>query len=156
MPDKKSEKEKLCRYRNCLHENRVLGQDEGVMCGNLYYHTDCLKTKEEIKEIIVLFTERINPNPIYAQLQRVIDNIVFNKGIGSEFLLFGLRYYIDNKIPLNYPQGLYYVIQNKNMSESYNKRKSTMMKSKIEIREEKKSTFVHIPIKHNDVSDIFK
>jgi len=89
-------------------------------------------------------------------LQSVIKNIVFTKGLGSDFLLFGLQYYIDHKLPLNYPQGLYYVIQNKQVLDAYNKSKVKNMKSNIEIKEDSGSEFTHVPIQNKSFADIIK
>ena len=84
-----------CKYSSCLHDSKELNKEEAVKSGNSYYHSDCFKTKEDIKKIIDLFKNHINPNPVYSQLQSVIKNIVFTKGLGSDFLLFVLQYYID-------------------------------------------------------------
>ena len=112
-----------CRYGKCKHESKDIEKSEAVKSGNSYYHADCLKDKENRKEIIDLFSKHINSNVIYSQLQTVIKNIVDDRGNDSAFLLFGLKYYINHKIPLNYPQGLYYVIQNKDVIAEYNKMK---------------------------------
>lgn len=103
-----------------------------------------------------MFKEHINPNPVYAQLQSVIKNIIFIKGIQSDFLLFGLRYYIEHKIPLNYPQGLYYVIQNKDVANAYNKSKIKDVKKSVEITEQTEVQFKHIPTKNSGFADILK
>lgn len=145
-----------CKYSNCLHENKEVKKEEAVKSGKSYYHGDCFKTKEDIKNIVDLFKNHINPNPVYSQLQSVIKNIVFTKGLGSDFLLFGLRYYIENKIPLNYPQGLYYVIQNKKVIESYKKLQVKEVKKTVEIMEETDLDFTHVPIKTNGFGDILK
>lgn len=145
-----------CKYSKCLHGSRGIGKDDAVKIGNCYYHSDCLKTKEDIKKIIDLFTKHINPNPVYSNLQKVIDNIVFKKQLGSDFLLFGLKYYIDHKIPLNYPQGLYYVIQNKQVIEAYRKPEIKNKRNKVEIKEETNQSFTHIPIKNNGFADILR
>lgn len=143
-----------CKYSNCLHDCRELNKEDAVKSGKFYYHKDCLKTKEDIKEIIYLFKKCINPNPVYAQLQKVIKNIVFIKGLGSDFLLFGLKYYIENKISLNYPQGLYYVIQNKKVIDAYNKSKLKLVNKNVEIKVNSDSEFTYIPIKNKNFSDI--
>ena len=146
----------ICRYTNCPHKNKEIRREDAVKKDNLYYHPDCLQTQSDIKEIIDLFKNKINPNPVYSQLQSVIKNIVFTKGLGSEFLLFGLRYYIEHKIPLNYPQGLYYVIQNKEMINAYNKQKAVAVKQSVEIKEETSTSFTHVPTKANGFADIIK
>ena len=146
----------ICKYSGCQHDNKEIDRDSAVKSGNAYYHPDCFQTKEDIKKIIDLFQKHINPNPIYSTLQSVIKNIVFTKGMGSEFLLFGLEYYISHNIPLNYPQGLYYVVQNKQVLDAYNKSKIKNMNKKIEIKEESDSEFTHIPIRNKSFADILK
>lgn len=147
----------ICKYSNCLHESVEMRKEDAVAQGRSYYHSDCLKTKDEIREIIDLFKNKINPNPVYSQLQSVIKNIVFTKKLGSSFLLFGLKYYIKHKIPLNYPQGLYYVIQNKDVVDAYNKEKTKdIQRLAVEITEESEHKFTHIPTKCNSFTDILK
>lgn len=146
----------ICRYKNCLHENKEINREEAVRSGNMYYHADCFKTKEEIKQIIDLFITHINPNAVYPQLQGVIKNIVFTKNLGSELLLFGLKYYIDHKIPLNYPQGLHYVVQNKDVLGAYNKFKLKDVKKTTEIIENNDTVFTHVPTKNRGFADILR
>ena len=119
-------KEKIykCRYNHCKHETKDVLASEAVKEGNRYYHKDCYKTKEDINKIVELFSEHVNPNVVFAVLRKVINNIVFTRGVDSGLLLFGLNYYISNKITLNYPQGLYYVIQNKNVIKGYTEKKN--------------------------------
>lgn len=147
-----------CRFSGCehLHETKDIPKEEAVKSGNSYFHKDCYQTKEDIKEVIDLFKNNINPNPVYSQLQSVIRNIVFNKKLGSDFLLFGLKYYIEHNITLNYPQGLYYVIQNKDVINAYNKEKTKNIKKNVEIKDEVDTHFTHIPIKNNSFADIIK
>ena len=146
----------ICKYSHCLHDNREIEKRKAIRVGNSYYHSDCFKMKEDIKEIVNLFKAHINANPVYAQLQSVINNIIFVKKIQSDFLLFGLRYYIEHKIPLNYPQGLYYVIQNKDVTNAYNKTKAKEIKKSVEITEQTETEFKFVPTKNKGFSDIIK
>ena len=146
----------ICKYSHCLHDNREIEKRKAIRVGNSYYHSDCFKTKEDIKEIVNLFKAHINANPVYAQLQSVINNIIFVKKVQSDFLLFGLRYYIEHKIPLNYPQGLYYVIQNKDVTNAYNKTKAKEIKKSVEITEQTENEFKFVPTKNKGFSDIIK
>ena len=146
----------ICKYSHCLHDNREIEKRKAIRVGNSYYHSDCFKTKEDIKEIVNLFKAHINANPVYAQLQSVINNIIFVKKIQSDFLLFGLRYYIEHKIPLNYPQGLYYVIQNKDVTNAYNKTKAKEIKKSVEITEQTETEFKFVSTKNKGFSDIIK
>ena len=146
----------ICKYSHCLHDNREVEKRKAIRVGNSYYHSDCFKTKEDIKEIVNLFKAHINANPVYAQLQSVINNIIFVKKVQSDFLLFGLRYYIEHKIPLNYPQGLYYVIQNKDVTNAYNKTKAKEIKKSVEITEQTETEFKFVPTKNKGFADIIK
>lgn len=144
-----------CKYARCLHSSKILPRLEALKSGSAYYHPDCYKTKEEIKQIIDLFKNHINPNPVYSQLNSVITNIVFTKKLGSELLLFGLRYYIDKKLSLNYPQGLYYVIQNKEMLRAYSDFKAKSF-GKVEVLENNNESFEHKEIKNLGFEDILR
>jgi len=148
-------KEYKCKYAKCLRSDKKVKAEDAVKVGSSYYHQDCHTQLTQIKEIIDLFQKYINPNPVYAQLRKVINTIVFDKNIGSDLLLFGVKYYIEKKIPLNYPQGLYYVIQNKEMKSAYHKWKAKKDEIKIEITEDSGVEFTHKPTKQKGLEDIF-
>lgn len=133
-----------CGYSKCLHENKEIEIDQAVKDGTRYYHPDCLKTKENIKEIVDFFVNNFNPNPVYSQLQAVVSNIIFKKNISSDYLLFALKYYAKNNLNLNYPQGIYYIIQNKSVQREYDKQLSKKQKSiQISIEEEEDQLFTY-------------
>ncbi len=144
-----------CTYKYCVHENKTVDINTAIKKRGKYYHPECIKDQENRKEIIDLFVNYINPNPVYKELQRVINTIILRKHIDSDFLLFGLKFYIKHKIPLNYPQGLYYVIQNKDVITAYNKALvSTLNKNSFSINETSNSDFQYTPRKEKTVADI--
>ena len=146
-----------CRHNKCKHNSREVDKAEAVKVGNMYYHEDCFRDKENRKEIVGLFSKYVNPNVIFSQLQTVIKTIVDDRGNSSDFLLFGLKYYIEHKIPLNYPQGLYYVIQNKQMIEAYKKmnEKKVLAKENFDIAENNNEVeFSYKPTKAKGFGDI--
>ena len=149
-----------CKLKHCLHESRELNKDEAIRVGAGYYHPDCYKAHQQIKEIVDIFSKQVNPNVVYSQLMRVINTIVYERGNSSEFLLYGLKYYLTHKIPLNHPQGLYYVVQNADMARAYKKSKELQIakevKESISINEESDNSFVHVPTKTSGFADILK
>ena len=156
-------KEKVykCRYNHCLHENQRVLASEAIKDGSRYFHKDCYKTKKDIDTVANLFKEKVNPNVVFSVLRSVVNNIVFKKGVESGLLLFGLNYYISNKINLNYPQGLYYVIQNKNVIRGYEEKKNReyliQQKKKaqdMKNNEEIESSFTYKPSKQKSFADI--
>ena len=105
--------------------------DEIIKVKGRNYHKSCYQTKNDILEIRDLFAENINKNVVFSSLMSVINNIIFRRGVTSDYLKFALNYYIQNKIPLNYPQGLYYVVQNKDVKTAYEKSKAESIKKKM-------------------------
>lgn len=122
-----------CRFSGCLHESKEIPIEEAVKVGKSYYHKDCYKTKEDIALIMDLFLKKINPNAVCSQLRKIINTIIYEKNYSSDYLLFCLNYYIENKITLNYPAGLYYVVQNKKAKEAYRKKISSSQQTKHQI-----------------------
>lgn len=146
----------VCRFKNCIHESREIAKEEAVKVGNLYYHEDCAKIKDDIALTIELFEKHINPNPVFVQLRAVINNIIFDRKVDSEFLVFALKYYIEKKIPLRYPQGLYYMVQNLEAKEAFDKKMAEKFKNiKVDLSETKEEvTFEYKPIKQKGFGDI--
>lgn len=111
-----------CRSSHCFHESKeIMPDDDFVKVNNVAYHKDCYRAISNIREVIDIFAKEVNPNVVFAQLSKVVNNIVYNKKIDSGLLLYGLRFYLDRKIPIHYPYGLYYVVQNKDVQNQYKK-----------------------------------
>jgi hypothetical protein len=148
-----------CRFKYCNHDSRDLPIEEAVLSGkSSYYHKDCYKTNEEIKQIIDIFKNQIDPLVVYSQLRIAIENIVFSKCLGSEYLLFAIKYAINNKINLKHPAGLYYIIDYENIKKAYLKEKYKQQIKQINntTTESKEVTFTYKPSKTVGFGDIIK
>ena len=147
-----------CRAKHCLHMGEPINKDEAIRDGKSYYHPDCYQIKEDIAEIIDLWVTKINKNSPYALLTRTINNIIYDKNIESGHLLYGIKYYINHKIPLTYPAGMYYVIQNKKVEDEYYRFKlSQIPKQKTVSNDiETEADFTYTPTKKKGLEDIFK
>lgn len=125
---------KCCGSAHCLHESKVFkDDDETVTVGKKTYHTDCWETQEQIAKVCDLFYRKINNNVVFGNLRSIVNEIVYIRGISPDVLYFGINYYLNNHIPLNYPAGLFYVIQNKKMLAAYNKTKVKKLNYKFEV-----------------------
>lgn len=109
-----------CRYSHCRHETKDIPADEAIKVGQAYYHEDCKKEMDLIKEIIQIFYENVNKTVVISRLRKVINSIIFEKDVSAEYLLFGLKYYIKKK-SINYPEGLYYVISDEDVKKAWAK-----------------------------------
>lgn len=100
-----------CKFPHCLHETNDLKRDEAVRDGRSYYHPDCYQCKKDIEEIISLFVGHINANVPIAQLKKIVNTLIFERGVKSEYLRFAVSYAIANEIPLHNAPGLYSIVQ---------------------------------------------
>lgn len=110
----------ICKYKNCIFGNTEIPEGTEVLVGKQWCHPECAKIRENITSIIDLFTKYMNEDVIYAQLVKTINTMIFVKGIDSEMIEYGLRYYIHKKKKINYPGGLYYMIQDKEVQNYWN------------------------------------
>ena len=128
-----------CRYPKCskLHETTELKKEDAVKGGGKksYYHPDCWHTLQTINKIRDLFFERINPLMTGKQigmLVATINNMVFDKKIDVNFILFSLQYFIKNKPDkLQQIYGIHYIVQDKDVIAAWKKEKENRLREKI-------------------------
>lgn len=56
-------------------------------------------------------------------LGKVINDIIYGKNVDSEYFLFAVKFAINNKVKINSPMGLHYIIDNKQIKDAYKKLK---------------------------------
>lgn len=121
-----------CTYKYCSHTDKNLPVEEAILVGrSTYYHPKCNKENEEIKEIIDLFKKYIDPYVVFSQLRNVINNIVYDKCLGAEYLLFALKFAIKTKINLKHAMGLHYIIGYENIQNAYKKMKADSVRNNM-------------------------
>lgn len=117
------EKMVVCRWSHCNHDDRKMKVEDAVKSGtSAYYHPDCFREKECIRKICDLYNEHIDSNPIWAQVMRVITNIIYQNHVKPEYLLFALDFAIKNGIEILYPPGLYYLVKRRDVADAWKKR----------------------------------
>lgn len=147
-----------CAYAHCKHDTKDIDPKNGsfVQYSSRYWHEDCLRESLAIREIIDVFYTKINEKVVMSQLRSVINNLVYNKKNDAEYILYGLNYYIDHGIPINYPQGLYYVAQSKEVQTEWNKLKNQekIKDYKFEVKEFEEKKFDYKPSKKSGFQNI--
>ncbi len=133
-----------CRYPKCreLHDSTEILKSEAIKHGNGYYHEDCLYTMLKVTEIRDLFYKEVNPlmtGKQIGELVSIVNHLIFKKDIKPDFILFALQYYIKYKPgSLNYPGGIAYIIQNKDVIAAWKKEQDRLVRE--EIRKQQKET----------------
>lgn len=142
-----------CAYGHCLHGGTIT-KEEGVLVGTRYYHEDCLREKNNIQAIIDMYVKRIDPTPVFAQLRRTINDIVYKHDVDSGFFLFALRFYLDAGKNINSPFGLYYVVKNKSAIDAWARKTAKVEFPKI--KDDGGTSFVYKPQKTASIEDILR
>jgi hypothetical protein len=131
---------KICGYEDCPHPGREINitVDDYSKDGRRYFHTECLekKKKREVKNeqqkadlqyIKNLWVQHISNTVDYGQLFFVLNGFVV-RGINTDYLVFVVRYVIDNNLNLRYPGGLKYFVDNQEIKDAYARSKIQKIK----------------------------
>lgn len=149
-----------CRYKYCKHGSRDLDRNEAVLIGkSTYYHKDCFKESRTIDKIIDTFATRVEPDPVFAALRKIVNNIVIKDKVDAEYLLFALNFAADHKM-IKHPPGLYYIAKNDRIKKEWNKLKTAefMREEKNKKQQYINSTtreFNYKPPKQKTISSMF-
>ena len=133
------------------------------MSDNKYMRKDCTDESKILQSIRDLYRSKISATVVFSQLNAVINDIVFKKNINAQFLLFALRYAVDNNIPIRSPYGLHYIVDNYRIKEAWKDKISYEAASRIRREIENTSdiqptehTFRYTQNPHTGFSGIFK
>lgn len=161
-----------CRYPKCskLHPTTELRKDEAYWDGKHYYHPDCYHTMQTVNKIAATFKKEINPlitGKQYGMVVSIINHLIFVKNVDVDFLLYAVEYFVNKKPgKLQYPQGLHYIVQDRDVIKSW--KDELNRRAKMEIKEQLQSgdgeiaemetegTFKFTPQKAAGFDDILK
>ena len=100
-----------CRWTHCSHESKDIPRGEAVKIGSSYYHADCVHEKQTIDEILKLWSERIDPNPVWNQLRSVVNTLIYKQHMSVDFIKFAVLYDTEHGHHVRYAPGLYYLVK---------------------------------------------
>jgi len=107
-----------CWYKNCPYNGKVKDED-ALKVGKRRYHNECFDNLNNLKKIRELYYDHIDKTVIFNQLNKVIDNIINQKRISTDYLLYAIEYAIEEGIEVKYPASLFYLINNFKVRKSY-------------------------------------
>lgn len=143
-----------CGYSHCKHGGEV-NKEDGVLSGTRWFHPDCLAEKNAILEIIDVWYKRVDEHPIFTNLRRTIDNLVYKEGNDAEFLLFSLNYCLDHGWNLKHPPGLRYVAKNEDAKKAWEKQKAVSTPMEFPKFENTGTQFTYNPVNKPKIDDLF-
>ena len=151
-----AEKTYKCGFRHCRHESCDVSQGEAVKIKNRYFHEDCAEIYNNIEAVKQLYYEKISNTVVMAQLVSVINNIIFKKNVDSNYLLFAVKYAINTKKKINYPQGLHYLIDDYKIKDAWKKKQmQSISKVKFEAKRTEDTKFNSKSTKEKGLDNLF-
>lgn len=158
-----NETKMLCGWKHCDHESPEISSGDEFKLGNKWYHKDCAKRAKGIQDIKAYYYENIDRAVVMKLLGSAANNIVVNKGVDPNYVLFALKYAVKNDIPINSPYTIHYLIGNYKIKDAwkrYQKRLKAIQVAKqtSDIQVQKKEVTENNKYQKNSVSfgDIFK
>ncbi len=134
-----------CRWNHCRLGGEV-DKDNAKVVGKQYFHPECFEERENINEVIKLYTEKVDASPIMAQLRKAINDIIYKDGVDSAFLLFAFRYCLDNGWKFHSPFGLRYISKDVKVKIAWDKKRSEENNKITQIRIEGEDNFDDVPV----------
>lgn len=93
-----------CKYSYCKFDGEVDKKD-AIKIGNLYYHKECLCEKE-LKQQIENYYIKNMPSCTLQILRKVIKQLIHEKNVDADFVLYTVKYIKKNNKPINNPFAL--------------------------------------------------
>lgn len=147
---------KKCRYISCDKGGIInIEKEPYEKSGRMYFHKECFfkkikadewsqKSKSFSDEFKKIWIENINKRVSINELSTVVNSLIEN-GNDYDYLLFVLKYCVQNKLNLNYPYGFVYFVNKNEIREEYtrDKFKKTINKDafKIDVSNQKETFF---------------
>lgn len=123
---------KQCRCKNCLHNTKDINikTDEYHNNGSAYYHKECWDAKERIDRIKEIWEKEINEFVVWAQLVRMLNDLIYKQKKDSEYILFAIEYAAKHKSKyrLAHPGGIKYILGKPEIKEEFEKSKRKIFK----------------------------
>lgn len=123
-----------CRYKYCKCGGEV-DKDEAIKEGNSYYHKTCIKEKQLKQDIEDYYLSNM-PQATLQILRKVIKQLIHDKGMSAEYVLYVLKYISNNHKPINNPFGLINYCNDKRISDLFEKQITINKYKKIKEQKE--------------------
>jgi hypothetical protein len=93
-----------CKYKYCKNNNEVI-KENAIKIGNSYYCKQCYKEKNDKGKIEKLIIEKL-PTAVITIVRKVINQLIYDKGYDSEYVLFVVSKILKDNMVLNNPFGI--------------------------------------------------
>lgn len=134
------EKTYKCSFACCPYKDKIIQPEDLVENGKKKMHKECAKNSENMLKIKTLYYEKVSNTVVMSQLVKVIKDIITLKKVDSDYFYFALKYAVDNKMKINSPYGLHYLIDNNRIKMAWKEKRSAEIAN--EIKEQERNTII--------------
>ena len=100
-----------CKYGHCIHPEEKIPASEVVMVGKNRYHKDCAETREKVEIAKRIYFDHIDDKADYVQTLAVLNNLIFDKKLGVDYIIFVLKYLVAFGGKVKSPYVLHHVAE---------------------------------------------
>lgn len=108
-----AEKMYVCQYKHCQHKEDKIPANKVYLINGKRMHLECAMTQEVIKLIWNTYKEQMDELADYKVVIHVVNQVVFDKGVPVDYVMYWLEEMIKRDVKLKSPYGLHYCMKNK-------------------------------------------
>lgn len=108
-----------CTYKHCVYGGKIFEDDNYVNVNGKLFHNECLMERDEIFKAVSFYIRNFNLKENRGTVTRVIQTLVYNKKLSTDYVMFMLTYIKDRNKPINKPMGLYTYATDKSLRAAY-------------------------------------
>ena len=113
-------KAKKCSYKYCKQPENF-DPSTAIKDKKCYYHLECYEKKQAKNTVFNLFCDYVTNDESGMLIRSVISKWIDKEGVSLNYLLFTMKFIIQNKIPLKSIFGLGLVMKQQRVINAYNK-----------------------------------
>lgn len=118
-----------CQYTHC--KNKEIADEDLIMYRGKPHHRQCYEDILNIRDIKQQYIDHISSTVVQKLLGKVVNDIIFTKKVPSDFFLYAIKFAINNKIKINSPMGLHYIVDNNQIKDAYRKTQADKVRKEI-------------------------
>ena len=107
-----------CGFAHCACAE-PLTDNNSVMVGKRHWHKQCFHIQETVGEIRKYYLSHFDRQAPMSYLNSVINNILYEKKVDADYLLFAMKYAYETDKKINAPASLHFLASDKRIQRLY-------------------------------------
>jgi len=109
----------ICAFSRCKRPIDPLKDEYHRTKNGKCYHKACYEMLLKASEFTRMWQDSINREENVRKIKSAFFRNVYDLGFSEDYVLFGLKYCVNNKMSLNFPPGLKYYLEFDEVKDAY-------------------------------------